>query len=325
MDKSVSLPAFAKVNLTLDILGRRPDGYHGLHSIVAPLSLHDDVAVSVSPDGAATVRGGPVPGAAAALAAPQGRFPPISVETVPDGVDCSMLCPPEKNLAAAAARAFLSRLPQGAPLLRSAGIAIRVVKRIPVCGGLGGGSADAAATLRALQALAGGRGLGEDALRDAASEVGSDVAALLCGGPVLMEGRGERVSPIRGVGFAPLPVLLANPGIPVSAAEAYAAFDRLSAPGGARREAGAVPAGPFETPEDYARLLSNDLEKPVAALHPEIAATLRLLCGAGAKAVLMAGSGATVFAVSATSAEAERLAGILPAGSWTRVSSLRVA
>lgn len=321
VDTRVSIPAFAKVNLTLDIIGRRPDGYHELRSIVAPLSLHDDITVSVSyseRDGLA----GHAPSC--------GCIPPVSVEAVPDGVDCSMLCPPEKNLAAVAARAFFSRLPPSAPLLSAARVAICIVKRIPLSGGLGGGSADAAATLRALQVLAGERRLADGTLLDAAAETGSDVPALLCGGPVLMEGRGERVSPIRGVRLAPLPVLLANPGIQVSAAEAYAAFDRLPVePGMAGRGISAnvarPPVGQFETPEDYARLLSNDLERVMSASHPEIAATVRLLREAGAKAVLMAGSGPTVFAVSATPEEAERLAGVLPAGQWMCVSALRCA
>ena len=289
-----AVAAPAKINATLDVLGRRPDGYHELRSVVLPLALHDDVSVSLAGD------------------------PGISVEIVPDGVDCSKIGPPEDNLCAKAARAFFRRFGAGAG---DPSLAIRVVKRIPLGGGMGGGSADAAAVLRALAALVPRRGWSESiplsSLAETGAEVGSDVPALVFGGAVLMEGRGERVS--RAAGFdRPVDLLLANPGTHVSTAAVFRALDAAGIPRERRRSPSRL----------FGAALSNDLEEVVFGLYPEVADVAARLKRAGAEDVLMTGSGATVFATAESPAAAAALAAALPAGCWravTRTAPAQVA
>ena len=294
--------AHAKINATLDLLGRRPDGYHALRSVVIPVALHDDVEVALLPGA------GPAPDAS----------PAIRVEIAADGVDCSRIGPPGDNLCAKAAAAFLRRFAAFAAAARGAALRIRVVKRIPLGGGLGGGSADAAATLVALAALAGG-GIGRDDLVALAAEVGSDVPALVCGGAVLMEGRGEKVTPLPGL-FAPFDLLLANPGVHVSTAAAFRAFDERALTPAPISSKIVLSRNCGRTLPGFAAMLSNGLEDAVFALHPEVARIAARLREAGAAGVSMTGSGATVFALAASREDAGALAGALPAGCWHAVS-----
>jgi len=215
----------------------------------------------------------------------------------------------EKDLVVRAARAL------------GVGAAIRVVKHIPAGGGLGGGSADAAAALVALNAL---YGLGRSRVELAAvgATVGSDVPALVLGGPVLMEGRGESVTPVAT--FAPLHLVLANPGVPVSTPAVFAAYGKAEAddrhacdsrvsldvaesPTG--RMLAALAAGDVGR---IAALFQNDLEAPAVALCPQVADTLAALRAAGAQGVRMSGSGATCYGLFASTdaavAAAARLA-----------------
>ena len=226
--------AHAKINLTLEVLGTRPDGYHDLRSVVLPVPLHDDVDLAPAPA--------------------------LSVE-MPGGL------PPERNLAWKAAEAL--RRATGCRL----GARIRIVKRIPMGAGLGGGSADAAAVLNGLNELW-GLGLPKARLVALAAEVGSDVPALTFGGPVLMEGRGERVAPL-AAGY-PLPdlarLVLRTPPVFVSTPEVFRAF----------------------RPSDRGRG-ANDLQPAACRLHPEIAAALAALEAEGCTGVSMSGSGSSVF------------------------------
>ena len=228
------LAAHAKINLTLEVLGTRPDGYHDLRSVVLPVPLHDDVELA--------------------------RADALSVE-MPGGL------PPERNLAWKAAEAL--RRATGCRL----GARIRIVKRIPMGAGLGGGSADAAAVLNGLNELW-GLGLPKARLVALAAEVGSDVPALTFGGPVLMEGRGERVAPLAA--DYPLPdlarLVLCTPPVFVSTPEVFRAF----------------------RPSDRGRG-ANDLQPAACRLHPEIAAALAALEAEGCTGVAMSGSGAAVF------------------------------
>lgn len=323
---TASLQANAKVNLTLDLLGLRRDGYHELRSVVAPVELHDDVSVFI-PDSAAgglpalpeTWKGG----------TPWSRVEPgvegvpvIFVATVPDGVDCSGIGPAADNLCAKAVRQFFRRLPPGSRFRRRAGpVAVGIVKRIPLGGGLGGGSADAAATLRALNGLAGVEALDGGTLAEVGADVGSDVPALLDGGVVLMEGRGERVTPL-DVRFRPLAVLLANCGTHVSTGRAYAESDRCRDAGEGCARA-AFPNGPDVGIGELAGVMRNDLEAPVFSLCPEVAETAKRLRDAGARAVMMSGSGATVLALAEDEAEAAAFAGALDGRWWRCVTRFR--
>jgi 4-diphosphocytidyl-2-C-methyl-D-erythritol kinase len=176
----------AKLNLFLRVLGRRDDGYHDVETVILPLSLADQVRVEPIPDDLRVITSGPL------------------AEEVPEG---------EENLALHAAVRLRDSLQ------RKDGAKIGIDKRIPVAAGLGGGSADAAATLRVL-----GRAwsAGASALGQVAALIGSDVPALLEGGPVLVWGRGESVEPIEA---PPTSWVLLTHSFGVSAADAYRWWD----------------------------------------------------------------------------------------------------
>ena len=243
------LAAHAKVNLTLEVLGTRPDGYHELRSVVTTIPLHDDVEL---------------------LDAPAGE---MTVEMSGDGMEMPHV-PCEENLAVRAARAL------AAAAGVSRGVHIRIVKRIPVGAGLGGGSADAAAVLNGLNELW-GMGLPKERLCEIGAEVGSDVPALVLGGMVLMEGRGERVRALLQRARRPLSqsvgpfddnFVLRVPPIYASTARVYAEF----------------------RPEDCGKF-RNDLQPAACRLYPAIAETIAEMEAEGLGDVQMTGSGSAVF------------------------------
>ena len=262
----MTIEANAKVNLSLEVYGRRPDGYHELRSVVLPIELADVIEVEPSADGSESSDSG-----------------------FGDG-----------DLAVRAAHA-LSLACADAPGVRL-GARMHVEKRIPVGGGLGGGSADAAAVLRALNVLW-ELGLSPAELAEVGAAVGSDVPALVLGqhfrAPVLMEGRGERVRPLSAAERGALPpmapwIVLASPGVASSTAEVYARCTP-------RRE---VANEPF----DASAAFVNDLQAPASELHPEIAGALAALADAGAANVAMSGSGSVVFGFADDRAAASRIA-----------------
>lgn len=178
----------------------------------------------------------------------------------------------------------------------AAGARFSVTKRIPAGGGLGGGSADAAAALLALNAAAGDP-LSRAELVRLAADVGSDVPALVHGGPVLMEGRGERVSPFTlpgGAAFPALWLVLANPGVHCPTPAVFAACTPrvTDDPSIVYNMQTALASG---DPGAIASAMMNDLQAPAVALYPEIASALGLLREAGALGAAMSGSGSTVF------------------------------
>ena len=274
----MTVAAYAKVNLTLAVYGKRPDGYHALRSIVQPIALADT----------------------------------LEIEPTDDGLVSSDTGYGENDLIVRAARALgsRSRAAGTSRLPCTPGCRVRVTKRIPAGGGLGGGSADAAAALNALNALW-RLGKSPEELADIGAAVGSDVPALVLAQhyrrPVLMEGRGEKVSVLRRLRFPlrGLPLVLANPGVHSSTPEVFAhCTPRVSDATGAAfspREGG-----------DVLRLF-NDLQEAAIALHPEIGATLETLRSLGARETMMSGSGATVFGFVETDSEAERLVKALQA------------
>lgn len=251
--------ALAKVNLTLEVLGLRPDGYHALRSIVLPVSLCDTLDIA-------------------------------SAETL----TCDTGYADDLGLKAA-------RL-----LDAQRGAALRVTKRIPVGGGLGGGSADAAAALHALNAL---WGLGKtcDELVALAAHVGSDVPALTHGGVVIMEGRGECVTPLPIQNMPHLHLVLANPCVHCATKDVYARCTARNAetPNATQAMIAALESGDLSR---IAQALTNDLQAPAIALHPEIGAALDAVRAAGAVGALMSGSGSTVFGLAESAAHAQDLA-----------------
>lgn len=159
--RSAAFPAYAKLNLTLDILRRRPDGYHDMLTVMQSVSLHDDVRVTLTEGGGIVCRCGDIPG-------------------------------DESNLAVRAARAFFERSGT-APR----GLIIDIEKRIPARAGMAGGSADAAAVLRTLRMLLRPE-LPDEELERIGAAVGSDVPYCVRGGTALAEGRGERLTTLCG-------------------------------------------------------------------------------------------------------------------------------
>jgi 4-diphosphocytidyl-2-C-methyl-D-erythritol kinase len=276
----------AKVNLTLAVVGRRSDGYHALHSVMAPLELADRLAVSpVAP---------PRAGEAAADALHVTGFDPG---------------PPESNLvlrAFAAARALVRPTWPGAPAPPPPLVA-RLDKRVPVAAGLGGGSSDAAAAiLAALEAW--GAELATAERTRLAANLGSDVPFFLADGIALVEGRGERVERLAGVRAAEPPgVLLVTPSVAVSTAAVFAAYD---AGAGATDRSSRVTSGHLAeelatgtlgAAELVARAgvlaTANDLTSATAAVDPRLPRFRRALARVLGRPVGQSGSGPTVWAL----------------------------
>ena len=263
---TMNVPAPAKVNLLLRVLGRREDGFHDLETLVVPVGLEDRLRVH-------------------AFADPQVfRSLSVTLELVGEPADLAGVPLDESNLVLRAAAA----LSEAAGGVR--GFAEFVLeKRVPAAAGLGGGSGDAAAALLALDDLWETR-MSEDRLREVGAGVGSDVPALLAGTSVLARGRGERVEPHPVPGFR---LVLVPFTFGVSTADAFRWWDEDgSVPGPDPAAALAALRGGLPVADG----LVNDLEPPVAARHPEIGAVRGLLVAAGAAAV-MSGSGPTMIGV----------------------------
>lgn len=263
-------PAPAKLNLFLRVLGRRADEFHEIETLVQPLTLADGVEARLADEGFELEVAGERAGA------------------VPRGKD---------NLALRAAWVLAeeSNVTQGVRML--------LVKRIPVAAGLGGGSSDAAAALRALDLLWNCR-LGADGLVNLAARIGSDVPALVRSSPVLARGKGERVEPMKVMRTW---WALMTPSFPVRAADAYRWWDEYGGPVG-RDPARLLAALQRGDPAAVGRLLFNDLEGPVSAKHAEIRAARSALLGAGALGAVMCGSGPTVAGLARDGRHAEELA-----------------
>jgi 4-diphosphocytidyl-2-C-methyl-D-erythritol kinase len=278
----------AKLNLTLEVLGRRADGFHELRSLVAFASLGDEV--EFDPHGPLDL-------------VVEGRF----AEAL--GGD---------NLIIKAARAASNKVP-GLKLGR-----FRLVKMLPVASGLGGGSADAAAALRLIARTNSGV-LTEATLAELARYLGSDVSVCLKSRPALISGRGENVEPVAG--FPSCGVLLANPGRPLATEAVYAALraEPLAPPPRPRSESLDF-HDDFEALLAYATPRGNDLERPAAQLVPEIRDVLAALSALdGVRLARLSGSGPTCFALFASESDAThagaRLAAKFP-NWWIAASAL---
>ncbi len=249
----------AKINLTLEILARRDDGYHNLRSVMVPVGLADELEFT----------------AAAAFSFAS---------------DPAM--PPADNLVVRALdRIGLSRAP----------VAVTLHKHIPVGAGLGGGSSDAAAALRAAMSSAIPGAVPHDWLA-VARELGSDVPFFLADGAALVEGTGERVT---ALGRAPAWwVVLAVPPVQAATGPAYARLARARAarpaPTRPRSSSASLRCGEALQRGDYATVLdcmTNDFEPSVREAYDEVDATLRALDAAGAPRAMLSGSGGACFAL----------------------------
>jgi 4-diphosphocytidyl-2-C-methyl-D-erythritol kinase len=279
-----------KINLTLHIHGRTADGWHDLESLVVFSRGGDGLSLEVGEPSGLVVSG------------------PTAAESGP--------C--DDNLVLRAARSFASHYP-GAALG-----AFRLVKRLPVAAGIGGGSSDAAAALRLL-ARANGVPIGDPGVRAAAEETGSDVPVCLERRARIMAGRGERLGP--PLALPPLFALVVNPGVPVATRDVFA---RLNLARGASTGFGAHPA--IVAGMDAEVLLQvlckgrNDMEAAACLIAPIIGDLLAILSAApGCRLARMSGSGATCFGLFADCKSAARVRkAILKAhpGWWAKVCLL---
>jgi 4-diphosphocytidyl-2-C-methyl-D-erythritol kinase len=273
----------AKLNLTLAVVGRRPDGYHALHTVMVGLAVADRLSLAPDPSSAAldTVR--------------------------TEGFDAG---PPEKNLVLraieGARRAVRGHLPAAAPSL-----AVRLEKRIPVAAGLAGGSSDAAAAIDgALEAWGASDALGPDERLRLAASVGSDVPFFVGGGPALVEGRGERVTPLHGLRLAPGEaepgILLVTPAVPAHTAAVFAAWaaGAMGEPATVRRtsehfasEFGAGLTGRQLIERAGVLAAANDLLPAAAAVVDGLVPFRRALMRLLGRPIGMSGSGPTLWAL----------------------------
>jgi 4-diphosphocytidyl-2-C-methyl-D-erythritol kinase len=267
VERSVFVPAYAKINLTLAVLSRRADGYHNLSSVMQAISLHDTLRLTPNRSGRLRV-----------------------------SADSPELNTPA-NLALRAALALRETVGDEA-----LGVEIELLKAIPSPGGLGGGSSDAASVLLALDALWETR-LPHEQLAQVTATLGSDVPYFLSGGTALIEGRGERVTPLPDAQL--LWLVLARPPVAVSTAAVYRALtpEECTTDDDTNAVVQAIQQG---QPLPLNRL-SNSLESPVMDDHPQIAATRDALLACGAPLVRMSGSGPTLYVPFGALEEASRV------------------
>ncbi|MFQ5810176.1 MAG: 4-(cytidine 5'-diphospho)-2-C-methyl-D-erythritol kinase [Armatimonadota bacterium] len=260
--------AHAKLNLGLQVLDRRPDGYHEIRTVLQSVSLHDAVELTPGGDGVKVCCDDPA---------------------VPET---------EANTCHRAVIGFLERAGI------DDGVTVRIVKRIPAGSGLGGASADAAATLVALSETY-RDGIEPDIVDELAPQVGADVPFCLAGGTALATGIGERLEPLDR--NCPLWFVIARPPREVGTAWAYALLDGVGA-GQYNGEGDLVRALACGDVGLVARSLGNAFWRPVSAELPALRAIREALLAAGALGSMLTGSGSAVYGLFASANTAERAA-----------------
>jgi 4-diphosphocytidyl-2-C-methyl-D-erythritol kinase len=261
--------AYAKVNLTLEVVRRLPNGYHELRTIFQQIELCDELTLAESPD--------------------------TLLHLTCDHVELEV---GPANLVYRAAELMRQRFcPQR-------GVRIGLCKRIPIGGGLAGGSADAAATLLGLNAMW-NIGLSRPDLMALALHLGMDVPFCVLGGTALGKGRGEDLLPLPGL--PAVDVVIAHPGVSSSTAEAYAALQPCHMGGGAATEAMVAAIAQRDLPAVAAGLY-NVFEESLICRLPAIGRIKSLMIEGGALNAALSGSGACVFALAASPAAAQAVA-----------------
>ena len=278
----VTLNAYAKINLFLDVLRRREDGYHDIRSIMQAISLHDTLTVECSEG-----------------------------EGIVLSSDAEGLPTDEKNLAYRAAARFLE-----ATGIKAA-VSIHIEKRIPVSAGLAGGSTDAAAVLVALNGMH-GEPLSADALLSLGKTLGADVPFCIKGGLCQVSGIGEGLSALPDL--PPIPMVVCKRGEGISTPWAYRRLDELYGDFTGKYDGGTAEAGVYDAllraiaegdRDALCRCLYNVFESAVLPVHAEAAALRRRLTELGADVTLLSGSGPSVFGVFRTLDDARRASAVL--------------
>ena len=275
----------AKINLSLHVTRKRPDGYHDLQSLVAFADIGDVLTLECAP----------------------------ALSLAIDGPFAQGLEGEADNLVLRAARAIAQRRPT------IEGARIRLTKNLPVASGIGGGSADAAAALRGLPALYGER-LPEEDLLAVAATLGSDIPVCVASQTAWMEGRGEIVTPL-----PPLPpahIVLVNPGLSVATADV---FRRLTIRADETTVSRPAAFASLDALVVYLKTTRNDLEAPALAVAPPIGSVLDALAQQGAVFTRMSGSGATCFGFFETASKAQSAASAIAKAEprwWARAGGL---
>ncbi len=259
----ITTVAPAKINLTLEVLGKRDDGYHEIRSVMQAIDLHDEITLESPADSELRVSGTGVP--------------------------------PDDDLVLRAARALDRR-----------GAHIRVRKRIPAGAGLGGGSSDAAATLRGLSCL---KDLGRpvEDLADVGAGLGSDVPFFLYGGTAMVEGRGDQVTPLPDAPATWLVILVPPASIEGKTRRMYGALhaehwssgSRATALAGRLRAGGTIEEG----------MLYNCFEAVALEVFPGLRKYQEWMMDAGARSVHLCGAGPALFALASGESEARAMRG----------------
>ena len=267
----VTVEANAKINLTLDILGKRPDGFHEVAMVMQTIGLHDTLTMEKTEGEIAL------------------------------SINVPWLKADEKNLAWRAAE--IVRQECGV----KGGVRMELTKRIPVAAGLAGGSADAAAVLKGMNVLYNLQ-LTADKLCELGAKLGSDIPFCIKGGTMLATGRGEVLT--RLADMPETWVVLAKPRISVSTAWAYQNYDEQGAERHPDNEAikEAISRGNRKA---VAKLLCNVLESVTIKKYDVIAAYKEMMLEHGAMASMMSGSGPTVFGLARNREQAEAIADVL--------------
>ncbi|NIP59652.1 MAG: 4-(cytidine 5'-diphospho)-2-C-methyl-D-erythritol kinase [Gemmatimonadetes bacterium] len=285
--KGLELRAPAKVNLVLRVLEREASGYHRIETLLCGITLCDRIRVE---------------------------------ERATPGVDIQIrspwnLGPEEENLAVRAARAFLDRVGR-----EHHGVALHLEKEVPPGSGLGGGSSDAAAVLRAMNRLHGAP-LAEEELLRLGSGLGSDVPFFLGASPLaLARGRGDRLTPLAAL--PPRPLLLVLPPFGVSTTDAYRRLARDRREVGGPSPSGILKAEDGGSWEGVAGSAENDFERILFELHPELARMRDALSASGAEPALLTGSGSALFGVFRDAGALERARSSLEtAEGWSLLAS----
>lgn len=264
----ISVKAPAKINLTLDTLYKRPDGYHEVEMVMTTVDLADRVGLTLLPHKEIRLE--------------------CSASFVPDDA---------RNHAYKAAQLLMEKYEV------KRGVRIYIDKQIPVAAGLAGGSSDAAATLRGLNKLW-DLGLSLDELASIGAQIGSDVPFCVYGGTALATGRGERIQHLSAP--APCWVILAKPPIGVSTADVYGNL-RITEATRHPQTTQMLQAIETQDFSLMCQSLGNVLEDVTLSLYPQVRQIKELMMASGADGVLMSGSGPTVFALVQKEAKVQRI------------------
>jgi 4-diphosphocytidyl-2-C-methyl-D-erythritol kinase len=283
--RSYTLIAPAKINLYLEILGGRPDGYHSLAMILQSIDLADEIELRA-----------------------------ISTDTIRVRCDHPQVPADKTNLAYRAAELMAKQFPQS--FAQYGGVEITIDKRIPVAAGLAGGSTDAAAVLVGIDLLW-QLGLTHSELQELAAQLGSDVPFCVAGGTAIATGRGEQLSPLPSLNNLYI-VLGKHRRLAVSTAWAYQTYRQqfgrfyvtdlhsLESRAGAVHSGGMVKAIIHEDGIEIGQKLHNDLEKVVLPEYPQVAQLRQAFQDSGV-AAMMSGSGPSVFALCSSSDQAQQV------------------